>query len=92
MTGIPSICCGALGQIQVLVEAARLFGDGTWLDQAERLARRLPPQCAADPRRARGLWKGRPGYSFVAWRLASPECVAFPGLGSLSADSRRAIG
>ncbi len=91
VTDIPSICCGALGQIQVLVEAARLFGDGAWLDHAGRLARRLRPRCAADPRRARGLWKGRSGYSFVAWRLAAPECVPFPGLGPLSADSRRAI-
>ncbi|HEX3758922.1 MAG TPA: lanthionine synthetase LanC family protein [Kofleriaceae bacterium] len=92
VTDIPSICCGALGQVQVLVEAARLFGDGAWLDHAERLARRLRPRCAADPRRARGLWKGRSGYSFVAWRLAAPEAVPFPGLGPLSADSRRAIG
>jgi hypothetical protein len=92
VTDIPSICCGSLGQIQVLVEAARLFGDGAWLDHADRLARRLRPRCAADPHRARGLWKGRSGYSFVAWRLAAPECVPFPGLGPLSADSRRAIG
>jgi hypothetical protein len=92
VTDIPSICCGTLGQVQVLVEAARLSGDGAWLDHADRLARLLRPRCAADPHRARGLWKGRSGYSFVAWRLASPEHVPFPGLGSLSADSRRAIG
>jgi lantibiotic modifying enzyme len=91
VTDIPSICCGALGQVQILVEAARLFGDGAWLDHADRLARRLQPPRAADPHRARGLWKGRSGYSFVAWRLAAPECVPFPGLGPLSADSRRAI-
>lgn len=91
VTDIPSICCGVLGQVQILVEAARLFGDDAWLDRAHRLARRLRPQCAADPRRARGLWKGRVGYSFVAWRLAAPEWVAFPGLGPLSADARRTI-
>jgi lanthionine synthetase-like protein len=91
VTDIPSICCGVLGQVQVLVEAARLFGDDAWLDRAHRLARRLRPRCAADPRRARGLWKGRVGYSFVAWRLAAPEWVPFPGLGPLSADARRTI-
>jgi lantibiotic modifying enzyme len=91
VTDIPSICCGTLGQVQILVEAARLFGDGAWLDHADRLARRLRPRCAADPRRARGLWKGRLGYSFVAWRLAAPEWVPFPGLGPLSADARRTI-
>jgi hypothetical protein len=92
VTDIPSICCGVLGQVQILVEAARLFGDGAWLDHADRLARRLRPRCAADPHRARGLWKGRSGYSFVAWRLAAPGCVPFPGLGPLSAEAQRAIG
>lgn len=87
----PSICCGALGQVQILVEAARLSGDGRWLAEADRMARQLRARRAADPRRARGLWKGRPGHSYVAWRLASPERVPFPGLGPLSADVRRRI-
>jgi lantibiotic modifying enzyme len=86
----PSTCCGALGQVQVLVEAARLSGDGSWLDEARRLARRVEP-CAADPRRARGLWKGRAGHRFAAWRLACPEQVPFPGLGPLSAHAERRI-
>jgi hypothetical protein len=86
-----STCCGALGQIQILVEAARLSGDGSWLDEARRLARPLRPARAADPRRARGLWKGRPGYRFVAWRLAWPEQLPFPGLGPLSAEPHRRI-
>jgi len=87
----PSTCCGALGQVQILVEAARLSGDGNWLDEARRLARRVGPVRACDPRRARGLWKGRPGHRFAAWRLAWPEQVPFPGLGPLSAAPRRRI-
>lgn len=87
----PTTCCGTLGQIQVLIEAARLSGDGSWLDEARRMARRLRPRGVGDPRRARGLWKGRGGDRFAAWRLACPEQVPFPGLGSLSAGARRRI-
>lgn len=87
----PSTCCGTVGRVQVLVEAARLLGEGRWLEDAHRLARRLGPVRAADRRLARGLWKGRGGFLFAAWRLASPEHVPFPGLGVLSAEARRVI-
>src|SRR5262249_20460395 len=34
-----STCCGRLGQIQILVEAARILDDDRWLEQGSRLAR-----------------------------------------------------
>jgi Lanthionine synthetase C-like protein len=85
----PSTCCGMLGQIQVLIEAARLLDDDRWLRHARRLRRGLSPARPHDPALARGLWKGAPGYDFVAWRIAHPDRVPFPGLGVLSiADLR----
>lgn len=81
----PSICCGALGQVQVLIEASRLEGRSGWLDLARRIYRRTPRASRVDRQLRRGLWKGTPGRHYTAWRLAHPRAIPFPGLGLLSA-------
>lgn len=83
-----SICCGILGQSQILIEAFRITGNRKWLCSAHQLLQEAPRTTWIEPALRRSLWKGLPGYYFLRWRLHEPTEIPFPGLGLLSVPMR----
>lgn len=87
-----SMCCGVLGQIQILIEASRQTEDACWLDDARRLWARIASRRAAVLALAdRTMWRGAPGLHYVRWRLKHAGRLPFPGLGPLSRAGVRGL-
>lgn len=85
-----TLCCGYLGRIDLLLEAARLLGNTSIEQQAHRLANErlararehgyVYTQGEEPPRNhlGIGLWQGTAGIAYFLLRLAAPE--TFPSV------------